>query len=186
MKCFSVHNIDNQSQIQEELLNQIKETRPSIFTEDITHKVVTVSVNSTASTAILKNFEDKLSESFGSLLNKTFWITGPKGTNRPHIDGTSQFLPKIKLMIPVLNCQGTYTSWFNYSGGREHIKTDTGLEYFVPRDYDRLNSIATTTLTDAMWARVDIFHSVFNPRNSTRIICSYVFENQDKLIELLA
>lgn len=184
MKDFISLNIDNLEILQQSLLEQIKNIRPDIFDTDITRRVITVPYTENTSNPALNQFEELLIFKYGNIINKTFWITGPRCTTRVHVDGTSKYIPRIKLMFPVLNCQSTRTSWYDYNGEYEFIN-DNGLEYFFPKDVDKLRATSTISLITPVFARIDKPHGVFNPTKDIRIICSYVFENQDKLVDEL-
>jgi len=118
-------------------------------------------------------------------MNKTFWVTGPRCITKVHVDGTSKYIPRIKLMFPVLNCQSTRTTWYNYDGEYEFIN-DNNLEYFFPKEIDKLRASSSISLITPILARIDKPHGVLNLTKDTRIICSYVFENQDMLVDELA
>ena len=180
---FVQYPVDNLTVLQQELLEQIKNKRPDIFNIDITAQVITVAYNESTSEGALRSFECNIQEKFGKILNKTFWITGPRGRNLPHVDGTSQFCPSVKLMFPVLNCNRTLTIWFNNKGNLIY-QNKTGLEYFLPSNSDLLNPIESLELLEPVMARVDILHGVYNFTKHIRIICSYVCEDRNKLLEL--
>jgi hypothetical protein len=181
MKDFIELPVDNLELLQCVLLEEIKKIRPDIFNTDITKKVVTVAYTQQTFNPILSQFEESLISKYGKIINKTFWVTGPRCITKVHVDGTSKYVPKIKLMFPVLNCQETRTTWYNYDGEYEFIN-DNNLEYFFPKDINKLRASASISLITPILARIDKPHGVFNPTKDTRIICSYVFENQDKLV----
>lgn len=183
MKYTVPYNVTDLDILQKSLLQEITNLRPNIFLEEMNQQIIVVGSKQNFIDKKLEEFENLLIKNFGKMLNKTFWITRPKDINSPHVDGTSTFRPKIKLMFPVLNCHRTYTTWYTYRGQLEFTNKD-GIEYFFPSNNDFLNSVERVELTIPMWARVDILHGVFNPTPNIRIICSYVFEDQDKLLEL--
>jgi hypothetical protein len=181
MKDFTEFTVDNLELLQYALLEEIKKIRPDIFNTDITKRVITVPYTQQTINPVLAQFEESLIFKYGNVMNKTFWITGPRCVTKVHVDGTSKYIPKIKLMFPVLNCQLTRTTWYNYNGEYEFIN-DNNLEYFFPKDTDNLRASSSISLVTPILARIDKPHGVFNPTKDTRIICSYVFENQDKLV----
>lgn len=185
MKEFIELSVDNLEILQGELLDQLKEIRPDIFVEDISKQVIPVGYSKETTTPALKEFEEHLSLRYGNLVNKTFWVTGPRAYNWPHIDGSSKFIPSVKLMFPVINCKGTLTTWFDYDGPVESVQTEL-LEYSFPTDDSLLQTTNQLTLLKPIWARVDKPHSVFNYTKNVRVICSYVFKDQNKLLELFA
>ena len=133
MKDFISLDVNNLEILQQLLLEQIKKIRPDIFNNDITKRVITVPYTEQTSDTVLGRFEESLIFKYGNIINKTFWITGPRCITKVHVDGTSKYIPRIKLMFPVLNCQSTRTTWYDYNGEYEFIN-DNGLEYFFPKD----------------------------------------------------
>lgn len=119
---------------------------------------------------------------YGRIVNMTYWVTGMFTKNKPHIDGTSTFVPKIKLIMPVINCEGTITKWFDYSGCIDLV-THKNLELFKPVDENLLVETDSIEMTYPIWARVDRVHAVLNPHMRVRVACSIIFEDQDQLIK---
>jgi hypothetical protein len=184
MKDFIELDVDNLQLLQYALLEEIKKIRPDIFNTDITKKVITVAYTQQTADPILSQFEESLISKYGKIINKTFWVTGPRCITKVHVDGTSKYVPRIKLMFPVLNCQSTRTTWYSYDGDYEFINNNN-LEYFFPKEIDKLRASSSISLLTPILARIDKPHGVLNLTKDIRIICSYVFENQDKLVDEL-
>ena len=119
---------------------------------------------------------------YGRVVNMTYWVTGMFTKNKPHIDGTSKFVPKIKLIMPIVNCEETITKWFDYSGPIDLV-THKNIELFKPVDETLLVETDSIEMTYPIWARVDRVHTVLNPHMRVRVACSIIFEDQDQLIK---
>ena len=185
MKNISLAEINNYKLIQEELSKQFfeligannKDQVDQLLREGVKTYTGYVSEESTPE---FYKFISKLN--YGRIVNMTYWVTGMFTKNKPHIDGTSKFVPKIKLIMPVINCEGTITKWFDYSGSIDLI-THKNLELFKPVDETLLVETDSIEMTYPIWARVDRVHTVLNPRMRVRVACSIIFEDQDRLIK---
>jgi hypothetical protein len=183
MKNFSPANIENYIQVQHELTQQffkiIGATNQVESNQILKEGVKTYpGFVSEESTPNFYKFINKLP--YGEIVNMTFWVTGMFTKNKPHIDGTSKFVPKVKLIIPVINCEDTITKWFDYSGEIDLI-TYKNLELFKPIDENLLVETDSIEMTYPIWARVDKVHAILNPHMRARVACSIIFKDQDLL-----
>jgi hypothetical protein len=183
MKNFSLANINNYHLIQQELANQFLDIiqSPNIDeANDLLKKGIKTYPGNVSETVTPEFYKFIQSLNYGKILNMTFWVTGMFSKNKAHIDGTSKFVPKIKLIMPVFNCEGTTTKWFDYQGEIDFV-TIRNLELFVPNDEKLLIETDSLEMTNPIWARVDRIHTIMNPRLQIRVACSIIFEDQDQL-----
>lgn len=183
MKNFSPANIENYNKVQQELTKQflsiIKADNIDEANNMLREGVKTFPGHvSEDTTPELCKFVEQLN--YGKILNMTYWITGMFTKNKAHIDGTSKFVPKIKLIMPVFNCENTTTKWFDYDGIIDFL-TIRNLELFAPRDESLLVETDSLEMTYPIWARVDRIHTILNPNLKIRVACSIIFEDQERL-----
>lgn len=183
MKNFLPANISNYTLIQKELTDQFLSII-KVSTVEEANNLLREGVKtfpgqvSTESTPCFHHYIESLN--YGKVLNMTYWVTGMFTKNKAHIDGTSKFVPKIKLIMPVFNCENTITKWFDYNGIID-FTTIRNLELFTPRDEHLLVETDSLEMTYPIWARVDRVHTIMNPNLKIRVACSIIFEDQETL-----
>lgn len=185
MKNVSLAEIHNYDQIQKELCTQffnLIEARDSTHADQILREGVKTYTGFVSEDTTPELYKFIKSLRYGKIVNITYWVTGIFTKNKPHVDGTSKFVPNIKLIMPVINCEGTMTKWFDYSDTLEFVR-HKNLEFFKPIDESLLVEVDSIEMTYPIWARVDRVHAVLNPNTRIRVACSIIFENQSQLTQ---
>lgn len=114
------------------------------------------------------------------------WITTsmctiPPGQNYPlHIDSLNNTGRFVALNIPIINCENTYTTWYDAEvkeliWDKLHGHIDSTYDEACHCDWDTSKEIKRVESKDPMLINVSIPHSVFNPTDKFRFLVSTRF-----------
>lgn len=124
-----------------------------------------------------------------------YYSLPPSGILGHHIDGPpigydkikypkSFAGPKFSFNIPLLNCDNTFTHWYesdldnlmplnsNYRYNGEFVEKGYMSNAWVPVDSSKIKEIKKAETNKPIIIKTDILHSGSNPNNSTRVLAS--------------
>lgn len=86
----------------------------------------------------------------------------------------TKFVPRHAINIPLINCDGSYTLWYNIKDDRPH-------EYYPKYDCggfnpDSVEEVYRAELYKPAVLKVDIPHGVYVPNNSPRVVATMRFK----------
>jgi 6,7-dimethyl-8-ribityllumazine synthase len=126
---------------------------------------------------------------YDHFLSLAMIIVGPDDAYPVHVDTINQGLMSVGLNIPVLNCEDSYTAWYDaeilyHELFEPYIMSSKGFTTAIPCDNDTAVEIARCDASQPHWINVLKPHNAVCNHNKLRVNSSLRFDK--KLFEMIA